>query len=77
MRKDHPLRVVRAIADEILDSMWPLFDVMYAQCGGPPTAVGSTRQRPRSVCSPASTWAGEESHQFHNCRGKHRHGTGK
>ncbi|MGB6746097.1 MAG: IS5 family transposase [Terracidiphilus sp.] len=35
VRKDHPLRVVRAMTDEILDSMSPLFDAMYAECGRP------------------------------------------
>ena len=35
MRKDHPLRAVRAMTDEILDSMSPLFDAMYAECGRP------------------------------------------
>jgi hypothetical protein len=28
------VRVVRAITDEILDSMSPLFDVMYASAAG-------------------------------------------
>ena len=35
VRKDHPLRSVRAMTDEILDSMSPLFDAMYAECGRP------------------------------------------
>lgn len=35
VRKDHPLRAVRAMTDEILDSMSPLFDAMYAECGRP------------------------------------------
>ena len=35
VRKDHPLRAVRAMTDEILDSMSPLFEAMYAQCGRP------------------------------------------
>ena len=39
------------------------------------TAVGSIRRRSRSVCLPASAWAGEEFHPFHNCSGKHWHGT--
>ena len=33
VRKDHPLRSVRAVTDEILDLMSPLFDAMYAECG--------------------------------------------
>lgn len=35
VRKDHPLRAVRAMTDVILDSMSPLFDAMYAECGRP------------------------------------------
>ncbi len=33
--KDHPLRAVRAMTDEILEAMSPLFDAMYAECGRP------------------------------------------
>lgn len=35
VRKGHALRAVRAMRDEILDSMSPLFDAMYAECGRP------------------------------------------
>jgi transposase len=35
VRKDHPLRVVRAETDEILKRMSPLFDAMYAEGGRP------------------------------------------
>ncbi len=35
VRKDHPLRVVRAMTDEILERMSPLFHVMYASGGRP------------------------------------------
>jgi transposase len=35
VRNDHPLRAVRAMTDEILDSMSPLFDAMYANGGRP------------------------------------------
>ena len=35
VRKDHPLRAVRAMTDEILGSMSPLFDAMYADGGRP------------------------------------------
>ena len=35
MRKDHPLRAVRAMTDEILERMSPLFDAMYAEGGRP------------------------------------------
>jgi len=35
VRKDHPLRAVRLMTDEILDSMSPLFDAMYAEVGRP------------------------------------------
>jgi transposase len=35
VRKDHPLRTVRAMTDEILKRMSPLFDAMYAAGGRP------------------------------------------
>ena len=35
VRKDHPLRTVRAMTDEILERMSPLFDAMYADGGRP------------------------------------------
>ena len=35
VRKDHPLRAVRAVTDEILGRMSPLFDAMYAEGGRP------------------------------------------
>jgi transposase len=35
VRKDHPLRAVRAMTDEILEQMSPLFEAMYAQGGRP------------------------------------------
>ena len=35
VRKDHPLRAVRAMTDEILEQMSPLFDAMYAEGGRP------------------------------------------
>src|SRR5881397_3375451 len=38
VRKDHPLRRVRAMTDEILNSMSPLFDAMYAEGGRPSIA---------------------------------------
>lgn len=38
VRKDHPLRAVRAMTDEILNSMSPLFDAMYAEGGRPSIA---------------------------------------
>jgi hypothetical protein len=44
VRADHPLRAVRIMTDEILDSMSPLFDAMYAECGRPsipPEALAS------------------------------------
>jgi len=33
--EDHALRAVRAITDEILEAMSPLFDALYAECGQP------------------------------------------
>ncbi len=35
VRKDHPLRAVRAITDEVLREMSPVFDSMYARRGRP------------------------------------------
>jgi len=35
VRQDHPLRAVRAMTDEILERMSPLFDAMYAEGGRP------------------------------------------
>lgn len=35
VRKDHPLRAVRAMTDEILERMSPVFDAMYAGGGRP------------------------------------------
>lgn len=35
VRKDHPLRAVRAMTDGILREMSPVFDSMYARCGRP------------------------------------------
>jgi transposase len=38
VRKDHPLRAVRAMTDQILERMSPLFDAMYASSGRPSIA---------------------------------------
>jgi transposase len=38
VRQDHPLRTVRAMTDEILERMSPLFDAMYAEGGRPSVA---------------------------------------
>lgn len=38
VRRDHPLRAVRAMTDEILERMSPLFDAMYAEGGRPSIA---------------------------------------
>src|SRR3954464_11293833 len=38
VRRDHPLRTVRAMTDEILNSMSSLFDAMYAEMGRPSIA---------------------------------------
>src|SRR5206468_3417102 len=38
VRKDHPLRAVRVMTDEILEAMSPLFDAMYAERGRPSIA---------------------------------------
>ena len=35
VRKDHPLRAVRSMTDEILNNMSRLFDAMYAEGGRP------------------------------------------
>ena len=38
VRKDHPLRAIRELTDEILKRMSPLFDAMYADGGRPSIA---------------------------------------
>ena len=38
VRKDHPLRVVRTMVDEVLRAMSPQFDRMYASEGRPSIA---------------------------------------
>ena len=38
VRKDHPLRAIRELTDEILKRMSPLFDAMYAEGGRPSIA---------------------------------------
>ena len=38
VRKDHPLRAVRTVTDEILREMSAVFDSMYARCGRPSIA---------------------------------------
>lgn len=38
VRKDHPLRAVRALTDEILSAMSPLFEAMYSDTGRPSIA---------------------------------------
>src|SRR6266700_932970 len=35
VRKDHPLRSVRALVDEVLQQLSPQFDAMYARVGRP------------------------------------------
>src|SRR3984957_4128107 len=35
VRKDHPLRPMRAMVDEILKQLWPQFDKMYSKVGRP------------------------------------------
>src|SRR5205814_9492351 len=35
VRKDHPLRAIRTMADQALDQMSPLFDALYANTGRP------------------------------------------
>src|SRR6266849_758554 len=35
VRKDHPLRVIRAMVDEVLTRLSPRFDAMYASSGRP------------------------------------------
>lgn len=38
VRKDHPLRAIRGMTDDIFQRMSPLFDAMYAQGGRPSIA---------------------------------------
>jgi len=35
VRKDHPLRAIRALVDEVLQQLSPQFDAMYARVGRP------------------------------------------
>ena len=35
VRKDHPLRTIRALVDEVLQQLSPRFDAMYARVGRP------------------------------------------
>src|SRR6478672_12941257 len=35
VRKDHPLRTIRALVDEVLQQLSPRFDAMYAKVGRP------------------------------------------
>jgi transposase len=35
VRKDHPLRTIRALVDEVLQQLSPQFDAMYARVGRP------------------------------------------
>ena len=44
VRKDHPLRAIRAMADQALDQMSSLFDALYA------TPRGDLRFLPKSCC---------------------------
>ncbi|PYT24133.1 MAG: hypothetical protein DMG57_29680 [Acidobacteria bacterium] len=41
VRKDHPLRAIRAMADQSLRSMSERFDVMYAKTGRPSIPPGA------------------------------------
>jgi transposase len=38
VRKDHPLRAIRAMVDEVLAELWGAFDAMYASVGRPSIA---------------------------------------
>ena len=38
MRKDHPLRAIRAMVDEVLAQLSGAFDAMYARVGRPSIA---------------------------------------
>ena len=31
--KDHPIRTIKTVADEVLDRLWPEFDRMYSNVG--------------------------------------------
>jgi transposase len=35
VRRDHPLRTIRALVDEVLRQLSPQFDAMYARVGRP------------------------------------------
>ena len=40
---DHPLRAIKALADEALTRLSPEFDRLYADVGRPPAALTSPR----------------------------------
>ena len=67
----------KAMVDRFGEKIGGLLGTCSPYITRPSMAVGSTRRRSRSVYSPASAWAGEESHQSVNCNRKQRHGTGK
>ena len=51
VRKDHPLRAVRVMTDEILQSMSPLFDAMYAERGRPSIPPEDLLRHSFCICS--------------------------
>jgi hypothetical protein len=40
VRKDHPLRAIRAMVDEVLSQLSRRFDTMYARVGRPSITLG-------------------------------------
>jgi len=65
VRKDHPLRTVRAMTDEILNSMSPLFDAMYAEEAEADRRVLRLAERHRSVAQAEASWTLQSGMDFH------------
>ena len=62
VRKDHPLRAIRAMVDEVLTQLSRRFDTMYARVGRPSIAPekllrAQLLQMPYSIRSERLLWA--------------------
>jgi hypothetical protein len=45
VRQDHPLRAIRAVVDEVLGELSPLFAAMYSATGRPSISAGEVAAR--------------------------------
>ena len=54
VRRDHPLRAIRAMVDEVLGQLSPLFEAMYATTGRPsiPPETAAGPVAPDAVLDP-------------------------